>query len=98
MDPTKTGFKTSEFAASLGGVVAVGAVSLGIVSADQTDIFAQMVTDLVTGLVAVVAIAGIIIKYVEGRNELKSKLIDRGVLPEAPLVEETPPVEGVPAA
>lgn len=91
--PDARGIFTSEFFSVVGGTLAVLAVTFGLISADQQDHFAQLITGVLaslSGLGGIGAIYKMVSEYIKGRNELKLKLLDR----EVPVVA---PVEPAPA-
>lgn len=82
-DPAKTGLQTTEFFSMLAGVIAIGAVSIGLITADQQKSFEDLIQGVFAGGFAIIAIAGIVMQYIKSRQEVKIKLIEYGTSEEA---------------
>lgn len=75
-DPAHKGTSSSEFYATIGGLVAAIAVSGGVISAEQQNALAEAVVLVLVGLGGVGAIFGMVRAYVNGRNNLKMKMLE----------------------
>ena len=84
-NPAAKGRTTSEFIAFIASNLGVIALSYGVITLDQVDAFTQLVTGVMTVVIAIAAIWKMNDTYTKGRLNLKDKLIDKG-LP----TEETP--------
>ena len=80
-NPANSGVKTTEFFATIGGLLATGGVTLGIVSVDQQNEFANLITAVLTGFSALGIIFGLVYRYIQNRHELKMKMLEQGSVP-----------------
>lgn len=91
-NPIAPGPKTTEFYTTVASAIGVGALALGISNDIQTtDALAQLISNALTGTSAIFVIGWIVVEYIKGRRNIKTLLIEKGLIPEGPVVV-TPPV------
>ena len=69
----KSGVQTTEFWATLSGLVVSVTVALGVVSAQDAGSLEGALTGAAAGILTVWANAKIILEYIKGRNKLKEE-------------------------
>lgn len=88
-NPLSAGARTSEFAATIGGTIGVGLLATGVITTDVVDPVIGLIKDALTGIAAIFTIGIIIVSYIKGRRDIKSLLIENGILGTTTQVTQT---------
>jgi hypothetical protein len=78
-NPLSKGFQTSEFAATVSGVLVSLLVTFGVIQAADAKTLTNLLATVIAGAVALISIWGMVAQYVQGRNQIKQTMLEKNI-------------------